>query len=84
MSNLLKKIEHKELFVTVYSKNRGKCCSQLSRELVNLARKGSVYQQQLDECATELRKYHGTGWTCCDESCRGHMYCKAYVAEVIE
>jgi len=84
MSNLLKKIDQKEIFVTVYSKNQGKCFGQLSRELVNLARKGDLYQQQLDECAAEMRKYHGTGWTCCDDSCKGNIYCKAYKAEVIE
>ena len=80
MSDLIKRINQREIFVTIHPSHNG----QLSRELVNLARKGDLYQRQLDECADEMRKFHSAGWTCCDDSCRGHRHCKAYKAEVIE
>jgi hypothetical protein len=84
MSNLLKKIKDKELFVSVYSKSKGKCIVHLSRELVNLANKGEAYQREIDNCAYELQKWHGEGWQCQDSSCKGNEYCRAYKAEIIE
>lgn len=73
MSDLMHRIDQKEIFVTIHpSHNR-----QLARELINLAHKGALYQNQINECADEIR-------VCCDESCRGRLYCKAYRAEVIE
>lgn len=85
MSDLLKKIADKELFVTVCGKSGKNLHSgQLARELINLAQKGELYQRQVNECAGEMRKYHGAGWTCDDDSCQDHMYCKAFRAEVFE
>ncbi|TCL40001.1 hypothetical protein EV210_101201 [Anaerospora hongkongensis] len=39
---------------------------------------GKIFQADLDRCAKWLRDSHGETWTCGDNSCSGHKYCKAY------
>lgn len=45
---------------------------------------GKIFQADLDRCAKWLRDSHGETWTCGDNSCSGHKYCKAYKSEFEE
>ncbi|MDF2499349.1 MAG: hypothetical protein K0Q77_63 [Anaerosporomusa subterranea] len=45
---------------------------------------GKIFQADLDRCAKWMRESFDDTWTCGDNSCSGHKYCKAYKSEFEE
>ena len=63
--------------ITIILQNRKGVTEPLLPQLIKLLELGEIHQKLLDECAGYFQEGN-PHWKCCDKSCRGHDYCKAY------